>query len=40
MTAWEPLPGATDLLQQLRAEGYPLAVIANYSSDRIFSGVS
>ena len=39
MTAWEPLPGATDLLQRLRAEGYPLAVIANYSSDRIFQRI-
>ena len=36
MTAWEPMPGAIDLLQHLRAEGFPLAVIANYASDRIF----
>ena len=36
MTAWEPMPGAIDLLQHLRGEGYPIAVIANYSSDRIF----
>lgn len=36
MTAWEPMPGAIELLQRLRGEGYLLAVIANYSSDRIF----
>ena len=39
MTAWEPMPGAIDLLQKLRAEGFPLALIANYSSDRIFQRI-
>ena len=39
MTAWEPMPGAIDLLQRLRAEGFPLAVIANYPSDRIFQRI-
>ncbi len=39
MTAWEPLPGAIDLLQHLRAEGYPIAVIANYPIDRVFQRI-
>ncbi len=39
MTAWEPMPGAVELLQHLRAEGFPLAVIANYASDRIFQRI-
>ena len=39
MTAWEPMPGAIELLEKLRAEGFPLALIANYSSDRIFQRI-
>lgn len=39
MTAWEPMPGAVELLEQLREQGYPLAVIANFSSDRIFQRI-
>lgn len=39
MTAWEPMPGAFELLQQLNAAGFPLAVIANYASDRIFQRI-
>ena len=39
MTSWEPMPGAIDLLQNLRGEGFPLAVIANYASDRIFQRI-
>lgn len=36
MTAWEPMPGALDLLGWLRDEGYKVAVIANYACDRVF----
>lgn len=36
MTAWEAMPGAPDLLRRLHDEGYKLAVIANYSCDRVF----
>lgn len=36
MTAWEPMPGARGLLQQLQAQQIPVAVIANYSIDRVF----
>ncbi len=39
MTAWEPMPGAIQLLEQLRQEGYKLAVIANYSCDRVFQRI-
>lgn len=39
MTAWEPIPGAIDLLQHLGSEGYPIAVIANYAIDRIFQRI-
>ncbi len=39
MTAWEPVPGAIELLAELRDEGFPLAVIANYASDRIFQRI-
>ena len=39
MSAWEPMPGAIDLLQQLLVEGYPVAVIANYPSDRVFQRI-
>ena len=33
------MPGAVELLQRLCAEGFPLAVIANYASDRIFQRI-
>lgn len=36
MTAWEAMPGALDLLKGLRAEGYKVALIANYGCDRVF----
>lgn len=39
MTAWEPAPGAVELLQELHGEGFPLAIIANYPSDRVFQRI-
>lgn len=36
MTAWTPAPNALDLLKQLHAEGYKLAILANYNCDRVF----
>lgn len=36
MTAWTPLDGTLDLLQMLQAEGYKLALVANYNCDRVF----
>lgn len=36
MTAWQPRAGAVDLLRQLHAEGYKLALLANYNCDRVF----
>lgn len=36
MTAWEPMPGALDLLRRLQADGYRLAVIANHPCERAF----
>ncbi len=39
MTAWEPIPGAIELLAELQDEGFPLAVIANYASDRVFQRI-
>ncbi|MBX3000297.1 MAG: HAD family hydrolase [Caldilineaceae bacterium] len=36
MTSWEAMPGAVDLLRRLSEEGYKLAIIANYSCDRVF----
>lgn len=39
MTAWEAMPGAHALLQGLSADGYKLAVIANYSCDRAFQRI-
>ncbi|MEZ4660035.1 MAG: HAD-IA family hydrolase [Caldilineaceae bacterium] len=36
MTAWQPAAGAVDLLRQLHAEGYKLALLANYNCDRVF----
>jgi putative hydrolase of the HAD superfamily len=36
MTAWRLRPGAKSLLQALHAEGYKLAVLANYNADRVF----
>lgn len=39
MTAWEPMPGARDLLRGLKADGYKVAVIANYGCDRVFQRI-
>lgn len=39
MTAWEAMPGALDLLAWLKAEGYPIALIANYGCDRVFQRI-
>ena len=36
MTAWAPADGALALLQQLHADGYKLALVANYNCDRAF----
>jgi FMN phosphatase YigB (HAD superfamily) len=36
MTAWRLYPGVQDALQTLHAEGFKLAVIANYNLDRAF----
>lgn len=36
MTAWQPAAGALALLRHLHAEGYKLAVLANYNCDRVF----
>jgi FMN phosphatase YigB (HAD superfamily) len=36
MTAWQLRPGVKSLLQSLHAQGYKLAVIANYNADRVF----
>ncbi|MCB0114123.1 MAG: HAD family hydrolase [Caldilineaceae bacterium] len=39
MTAWEPMPGALDLLRRLQDDGYRLAVIANHPCDRAFQRI-
>ncbi|MBI3959792.1 MAG: HAD family hydrolase [Chloroflexi bacterium] len=39
MTAWEAMPGALDLLGWLNAEGYKVALIANYACDRVFQRI-
>lgn len=36
MTAWQLRPGARELLAELRATGLRLALLANYSCDRVF----
>lgn len=36
MTAWRLRPGAKQLLKTLHAEGYKLAIVANYNADRVF----
>lgn len=36
MVAWEPMPGAHQLLGSLHEEGYRLAIIANFPCDRVF----
>jgi FMN phosphatase YigB (HAD superfamily) len=36
MTAWQPAPGAHEMLASLAAAGYKLALIANYNCDRVF----
>lgn len=39
MVAWEPIPGAIELLAQLQDNGYRLGIIANYSCDRVFQRI-
>jgi putative hydrolase of the HAD superfamily len=39
MTAWEAMPDAVDLLRGLSEEGYKIALIANYSCDRVFQRI-
>ncbi len=39
MSAWEAMPGALDLLRWLNAEGYRVALIANYACDRVFQRI-
>jgi FMN phosphatase YigB (HAD superfamily) len=39
MTSWEAMPSAKDLLRRLHDEGYKLAIIANYSCDRVFQRI-
>lgn len=39
MTAWTPMPGALELLAGLKAEGYRIALIANYACDRVFQRI-
>lgn len=36
MTGWQLAPGAKELLTQLQAQGYKLALITNYNCDRVF----
>jgi HAD superfamily hydrolase (TIGR01509 family) len=36
MTAWQLKPGAMEMLDELRAAGYKLALLANYNCDRVF----
>jgi putative hydrolase of the HAD superfamily len=36
MTAWRLSPGAKEVLESLRADGYKLALLANYNCDRVF----
>jgi putative hydrolase of the HAD superfamily len=36
MTAWRLVDGARQTLQSLRAEGYKLALLANYNCERVF----
>lgn len=36
MTAWTAAPNALNLLKQLHADGYKLAILANYNCDRVF----
>lgn len=39
MTAWQPFDEAISLLGQLKEEGVPLAIIANYPCDRVFQRI-
>ncbi len=39
MTGWEAMPGGLELLGWLKQEGYRVALIANYSCDRVFQRV-
>lgn len=36
MTAWKLRPGARELLETLRSQGYKMALLANYNCDRVF----
>jgi putative hydrolase of the HAD superfamily len=36
MTAWRLVPGAKQILESLRADGYKLALLTNYNCDRVF----
>ena len=36
MTAWRLAPGAKQVLESFRADGYKLALLANYNCDRVF----
>jgi putative hydrolase of the HAD superfamily len=36
MTAWQLRPGVKESIQSLHSQGYKLAVLANYNSDRVF----
>ena len=36
MTAWRLVTGAKQMLESLRADGYKLALLANYNCDRVF----
>jgi putative hydrolase of the HAD superfamily len=39
MTAWQAAPHALELLQTLHADGYKIAVLANYNCDRVFQRI-
>jgi HAD superfamily hydrolase (TIGR01509 family) len=39
MTAWRLYKGAREVLEQLHAAGYKLAVLANYNCDRVFQRI-
>jgi putative hydrolase of the HAD superfamily len=36
MTAWRLYPGAREMLAELQADGYKLALVANHACDRVF----
>lgn len=39
MTAWTLRPGAREMLDALRADGFRLALMTNYSADRVFQRI-